>query len=376
LTLPDISFATTLGASVVAVAGLVLLARRRSHGQLAANGRIREITLLMVVVTLVALALAATGAYQKFKPAGGAGLPGNRPDGAASAADAASAGSGRSLSQDQLQRMVDQVSETLKTKPDDTASWVMLAHSYEMMGRFPEALAAYAKLSALLPKDASVLADYADAMGVANGRSLQGEPAKLIARALALDAKNLKALTLAGKEAFERKAYAESVDYWERARSAATDATFIAQIEVNIAESRALGGLTAPKTKLSASANSSAASAAASFITGRVTVAAALKGQFGPDDALFVFARPAEGSRMPVALMRRKASDLPFDFALDDSMAMVPEFKLSKQAKVIVGARISKQGDARPQAGDLQVLSAPVAVGTKGIKLEITEVVK
>jgi cytochrome c-type biogenesis protein CcmH len=57
-------------------------------------------------------------------------------------------------------------------------------------------------------------------------------------------------------------------------------------------------------------------------------------------------------------------------------MAMVPEFKLSKQAKVIVGARISKQGDARPQAGDLQVLSAPVTVGTKGIKLEITEVVK
>jgi cytochrome c-type biogenesis protein CcmH len=127
---------------------------------------------------------------------------------------------------------------------------------------------------------------------------------------------------------------------------------------------------------MSASANSSAASAAASFITGRVTVAAALKGQFGPDDALFVFARPAEGSRMPVALMRRKASDLPFDFALDDSMAMVPEFKLSKQAKVIVGARISKQGDARPQAGDLQVLSAPVTVGTRGIKLEITEVVK
>jgi cytochrome c-type biogenesis protein CcmH len=376
LTLPEISFATTVVAGLIAAAGLGLLVRRRTQGLLSSNGRIGTVTLLMAGVTLVALALAATGAYQKLRPGAGPGAGGLRPEAAASAGEAASAGSGRSLSQDQLQRMVDQVSETLKTKPDDTASWVMLAHSYEMMGRFPEALAAYAKLSALLPKDANVLADYADAMGVANGRSLQGEPAKLIAQALALDAKNLKALTLAGKEAFERKAYAESVAYWERARAAATDATFIAQIEVNIAESRALGGLAAPKSKLSASANSSAASAAASFITGRVTVAAALKGQYGPDDALFVFARPAEGSRMPVALMRRKASDLPFDFALDDSMAMVAEFKLSKQSKVIVGARISKQGDARPQAGDLQVLSAPVAVGTQAIKLEIAEVVK
>jgi cytochrome c-type biogenesis protein CcmH len=376
LTLPELSTSAAVAAGLIAAAGLVLLARRRAQGQLAVSGKNRSITMLMVGVTLVALALAATGVYQRIKPGGGLDARGGRPDAAASVADGASAGSGRSLSQDQLQRMVDQVSETLKTKPDDTASWVMLAHSYEMMGRFPEALAAYAKLSALLPKDANVLADYADAMGVANGRSLQGEPAKLIAQALALDAKNLKALTLAGKEAFERKSYAESVDYWERARSTANDPTFIAQIEVNIAESRALGGLAAPKTKMSASANSSAASAAASFITGRVTVATALKGQFGPDDALFVFARPAEGSRMPVALMRRKASDLPFDFALDDSMAMVPEFKLSKQAKVIVGARISKQGDARPQPGDLQVLSAPVTVGTRGIKLEITEVVK
>jgi len=89
-----------------------------------------------------------------------------------------------------------------------------------------------------------------------------------------------------------------------------------------------------------------------------------------------VFARPVDGSRMPVAILRRHARDLPLDFALDDSMAMVPDARLSRVARVIVGARISRRGDVAPQAGDMQGLSAPVDVGTRGIKLEISEVLQ
>ena len=79
---------------------------------------------------------------------------------------------------------------------------------------------------------------------------------------------------------------------------------------------------------------------------------------------------------MPVALMRKKASDLPLNFSLDDSMAMVPNMNLSTQSQVVVVARISLRGNVTPEAGDLQGVSAPVAVGTKDIKLEIGEVLK
>jgi cytochrome c-type biogenesis protein CcmH len=54
----------------------------------------------------------------------------------------------------------------------------------------------------------------------------------------------------------------------------------------------------------------------------------------------------------------------------------VPEARLSQQARVIVGARISRRGDASPTAGDLQGFSVPVAVGTQGLRIEISEVVQ
>ena len=57
-------------------------------------------------------------------------------------------------------------------------------------------------------------------------------------------------------------------------------------------------------------------------------------------------------------------------------MAMVPNTSLSMQAKVVVVARISLRGNVTPQAGDFEGISAPVSVGTKDLKLEISEVLK
>jgi len=53
-----------------------------------------------------------------------------------------------------------------------------------------------------------------------------------------------------------------------------------------------------------------------------------------------------------------------------------PQARLSGASLVIVGARISKSGQALPQPGDLQVLSAPLAVGTRGLQLQVGEVLR
>ena len=55
---------------------------------------------------------------------------------------------------------------------------------------------------------------------------------------------------------------------------------------------------------------------------------------------------------------------------------MSPAAKLSGVSRVIVGARISKSGNAIPQPGDLQGLAAPVAVGARDVAIEISEEVK
>jgi cytochrome c-type biogenesis protein CcmH len=101
-----------------------------------------------------------------------------------------------------------------------------------------------------------------------------------------------------------------------------------------------------------------------------------LKAQAAPEDTVFIFARALQGSRAPLAILRKQVKDLPLDFTLDDSLAMSPAMRLSTAKEVIVGARISKSGMATPQPGDMQGLTGAIAVGSKGIALEINEPIR
>jgi cytochrome c-type biogenesis protein CcmH len=313
--------------------------------------------LVLVVVILAVFWLRRPSETAATGPAPAASAPGF----------AASSAAPAPLSASQVEHGIGSALERTRQDPKDASAWAMLAHTYEMAGRFADAGQAYEKLLALRPKDAQVLADYADALGVVQRGSLQGEPAKMIARALALEPTHLKALVLGGKEAFERKRYAESVALWERALRATQDPAVRRPIETSIAEARAF---MAP----AAAPGASAPLNALAFISGRVVVAESLKSQIGPDDTVFVFARPLQGSRMPVALLRKKGSDLPLDFALDDTLAMVPQSRLSQQAEVTIGVRVSKRGDAIPVAGDLEGEVTPVKLGVTGLRLEISRV--
>lgn len=293
------------------------------------------------------------------------------------------AGQRHALDNQQIAAMVDKLRQRLEKEPGNAPGLGMLARSYAVLGRGDEAIAAYQKALALTPQDAALLADYADALAVRNNRSLAGEPMKAVEQALKLDPEQPKALSLAGTEAFDRKDYAAAVGYWERVlRTLPPDAAMAQQVRAGIAEARQLGGLppaaeaagARQTTPASPPANSSAAAAAGDAqVSGTIKLAPALAQQAAPDDTVFVFARASEGPRMPLAILRKQVKDLPFAFKLDDTTAMSPQMKLSGFARVIVGARISKSGNAMPQPGDLQGLSAPVAVGSKGLDIVISE---
>ena len=115
---------------------------------------------------------------------------------------------------------------------------------------------------------------------------------------------------------------------------------------------------------------------ATASVTGVVKLSPSLLNQVKPDDTLFVFARSTEGSRMPLAILRKRVKDLPIQFTLDDSTAMSPAGSLSKADRVVVGARISKTGNAMPEKGDLAGSSAPVAVGARDVAIVIKDIVK
>ena len=283
----------------------------------------------------------------------------------------------------QIIAMVDKLAERLKQDPSDGEGWAMLARSYSVMERNAEALDAYARAVALRKDDPSLLVDYADALAVKNNHSLAGEPMKLITQALKIDPANLKGLALAGTDAFVRSDFVQAVRYWSEVEKVGPpDNALVQRVSASLTEARSRAGLPAAPAPMSApapaqaTATQAAPTGAAASVGGTVSLSPALLAKASPQDTVFIFARPASGARMPLAAQRVQVKDLPYRFTLDDSRSMSPATPLSSSAQVILGARISKSGDAIPQPGDLSGQVGPVALGTQGIALEINEVRK
>jgi cytochrome c-type biogenesis protein CcmH len=120
------------------------------------------------------------------------------------------------MSQSDIEANVTSLAKRMEQNPGDAAGWIMLGRSYLTLQKYSDASNAYGRAASLKPEDADVWADYAFATGMANGKSLLGQPAELIRKALALDPENPKALELAGSAAFEAKNYPEAISYWQR----------------------------------------------------------------------------------------------------------------------------------------------------------------
>ena len=275
----------------------------------------------------------------------------------------------------QVETMVQGLAQRLKERPDDADGWVMLGRSYAALDRHPEAVPAFQRALALRPRDAGLMADYADALAMASGGSLAGEPSRVIDQALAIEPAHPKLLALAGTAAFSRNDFAGALRHWEKLAQLAPDSEYMAQLQSGIDAARQrLAGPAAAQAAVPKA--QSVANTAASGVSGEVRLAPALAAKAAPEDTVFIFARAAEGPRMPLAILRKQVKDLPVRFTLDDSLAMSPAAKLSSAARVVVGARISKSGDAMPRAGDLQGLSAPLVPGSpgaSGLKIEINQ---
>ena len=277
-----------------------------------------------------------------------------------------------------LDALIERLKQKMGQNPNDGMGWALLARSYMGMGRHAEAALAYEKAVKLIPDDAQLLADYADALGVLHGRKLEGKPEVLIQQALKIDPRNVKALMLAGTVAFNRKNYARAAKDWEQARAnlpADVDPEMTQQLMAAIAEAKSQLGVgqetVSAYTEPAAPAEPTGQNGQPRAIRGTVTVAPSLASKGSATDTLFVFAREMNGPPMPVAIVRATKKDLPFAFRLDDSTSMMPSRKLSDVGTVVIVARLSKSGKAMPESGDLEGMSQPVKPGVDGITVVI-----
>ena len=275
----------------------------------------------------------------------------------------------------QVVAMVENLAAKVRERPDDARGWALLARSMAALGRFDESAKAYEHLVGLVPNDAQVYADYADALAMAQDRSLAGKPQELVRRALAIDPRNAKALALAGTAAMDAGDFAAAANYWrslaaEMPPGSDDERQVLAILDDVNARAAAAGRPLAASPPLA----KAVASAGSAKVAGSVRIAPALAGKAAAGDTLFVFARAEGGSRMPLAVLRTTAGAMPLDFSLDDSMAMSPMAKISTASAVRIEARVSRSGGATPQAGDLVGSSDVVKPGASGVKILIDKV--
>lgn len=275
----------------------------------------------------------------------------------------------------QVEAMIAELAARVEQEPDNLEGWLMLGRSYRYLKRHAEAAAAFEKSLPAMEGNAQLLADYADTLAMASNGELAGKPIALIDKALQIDPANVQSLWLKGTYQFESEDYAGALQSWRQLQRVVPPGSEEGQVmTTNIAEVEArlrAAGQNVPANN----APPVAAAPAVASVSGRVTLAAELQSQVAPGDTVFVFARAANGPRMPLAIVKKTAGELPLEFSLDASMAMMPDMSLANYKEVVIGARISKAGNAMAQSGDLEGLSPVVQVGATGLSIVVDRVV-
>lgn len=255
--------------------------------------------------------------------------------------------------------MVQRLADRLQNDPNNVGGWLVLGRSYLAVGDASKGLAALEKAYALAPQNILVALTYAEALAQTNDGNLSGRPAKIIESVFEIHPNDPNALWMRGMLAFQQNRFAEAVRLWTilRGLSPNNDKDMATLDELIEAASARIPTGTLVPDPLAPSAPSASHTA---FLRLRVTLANHLKDQVTPQDSLFIFARSPAGPSVPIVAYRARAADLPLELELNDSMAMMPSMRLSQFSQVVVGARISKTGDAVPKQGDLQGETGPV----------------
>ncbi|MDP2825680.1 MAG: c-type cytochrome biogenesis protein CcmI [Sulfuritalea sp.] len=292
-----------------------------------------------------------------------------------------------------MEQLTAKLAQKMEQNPDNPDGWAMLARSYKSLGRWDDAERAFARVGPDLDRNAELLAEVAELL-VQKNNGFTPRARELIQQALRLEPNNMLALFLGGGEALDRGRHAEAAALWERLLPQIEPGSEDARmVESSIAMARersggARAGAVIPRDEVhrgaakaatgpaqgKAQEPASAAAIVAAAVSGRVELSPALKGKANPDDVVFIFARAVDGPRMPLAAKRARAADLPLDFTLDDSQAVMPEANLSSAQQVRIEVRISKSGMATPGQGDLTGKSGVVKPGAKGLRIVIDQV--
>ena len=271
----------------------------------------------------------------------------------------------------EINKMVLRLAEKMKAKPNDAQGWLILGRSYKVLEQYPQAADAFANAYRLLGDQAEVMLLYADALAYVNNRNLAGRPSELVYKALALEPDNLNALWLGGMAKAQEGDAPAALKLWKKLEATLPPGSDSQQEIKNLLSSLA------KDTPLGQVQKEPEAKVSNFTLSVQVSLAPKLQKAAAAEDTVFIYAQAISGPKMPLAIVRKHVSDLPLTVSLNDSMAMMPNMKLSNFASVKLLARISKSGNAMTQPNDLIGIIEQVNLTDKSIhKIIINTLVK
>ena len=246
-----------------------------------------------------------------------------------------------------VEQMVEGLAIRLETDTEDLEGWIMLGRSYMQLERYPEALEAWRQAWRLSEGgQVDVAVSYAEAMVMADPKSLISSAVELLDVILENNPDETKALWYGGMSAVTRGDEALAEERWVRLLAQENlPANARAVVQQQLA---AMGAeVTAP------AATGPATAAARQSIHINIELSDEFAARVKPGQSLFVFAREADGAGPPVAVKRLQVGVFPLQVTLSDADVMMPGRKLSDVSRLRLVARISQSGNAIQAPGDL-----------------------
>lgn len=245
---------------------------------------------------------------------------------------------------------------------DDLKGWDMLGRSYMLMNRYPDALQAFERARKLTnDTDPQELSGYAEALALSDPDKFMDQALPLFEKVLQMDPANVQALWYGGLGALQRGDKSLAISRWNAVLAQDPPPDYRRYIEKAIADA---GG-------------TPAAAVAPIFVSLHISLAPAIAAKAAPETTVFVYAQPKDGAGgPPLAVRRLQVKDLPLDIKLSDQDAVVPGRTISGYDDLQLTARVSRSGNAVPQAGDLVGRGEWLKTAAKPVAIVIDTVLK
>lgn len=263
-----------------------------------------------------------------------------------------------------MERIGELIDQRVQTRPDNLYYWIFLAQLAHSRSDRSAAAEYFDNALGLDPKNTYLLASYAEALFLLDGKITTERVREAVDRAFLADANNAATLSLKGISEFSESRFEEAIEFWERAQQTwPIDSDQWRSLQVGV--DRAENALR-PAEMEKVSADQSPIL--------QIHLSFGAEVPHSREQRVFVAVLGRDvvgGDRMPIAARKLVAGDLPLTLTLSDSDSLVRSRRLSDQRFVQVTARLSGGGTATPQSGDWEGLSAIVDLHSEPGKLRL-----